>query len=146
VIAEPVAIADTGDGNFNETGTRTVIIGACGCPGRPHDIDTAEILRVVPWDVLLDVGARSGGAAYRALVLGILRSWNLVDAAGDPVPVAAAVNLRPERLEPIAEAVNEAYERTSAPLPNASGAPSPRLRQVSASPNPTIRPRKRHTK
>ena len=148
MIAESVPLVPVDDGNFISGGTRTVILGECRCPGRPHDEDTAEVLLELPWDVLVEVGLLNGGAAYRRLVLGALVSWNLSDAEGEPVPVAADTvgRLRPDRLEPIADAVNDAYTRAQAPLPNASAAPSRRSRQGSGSPNPTIRPRERRGK
>jgi hypothetical protein len=146
VTAEPIPIVPRDDGNFTTDATTTVVLGECRCPGRPHDEDTAEVYLELPWDVLVDVGLLSGGAAYRRLVAGALVAWNLTDAAGDPVPTAMITRLRADRLDPIAAAVNAAYERAQAPLPNASGAPSRRSRRESASPNPTIRPRARHTR
>jgi hypothetical protein len=148
MVAEPVPIVPMDDGNFTTDATTVVVLGECRCPGRPHAEDTAEVSVELPWDTLVDVGLLSGGAAYRRLVLGALVSWNLVDATGEPVDINAATvgRLRQDRLDPIAEAVNAAYERARAPLPNASGAPSRRSRRESASPNPTIRPRPRHTR
>jgi hypothetical protein len=146
MTAEPIPIVPQDDGNFTTDATATVVLGECRCPGRPHDEDTAEVYLELPWDVLVDVGLLSGGAAYRRLVAGALVAWNLTDAAGDPVPTAMIARLRADRLDPIAAAVNAAYERAQAPLPNASGAPSRRSRRESASPNPTIRPRARHTR
>jgi hypothetical protein len=125
MTAEPIPIVPQDDGNFTTDATATVVLGECRCPGRPHDEDTAEVYLELPWDVLVDVGLLS---------------------AGDPVPTAMITRLRADRLDPIAAAVNAAYERAQAPLPNASGAPSRRSRRESASPNPTIRPRARHTR
>jgi hypothetical protein len=81
-------------------------------------------------------------------VLGSLVSWSLVDDEGEPVEITPAIvgRLRHDRLEPIAAAVNEAYRRAQAPLPNGSGAPSRLSRPGSASPNPTIRPRAKRGK
>jgi hypothetical protein len=148
MIAEPVPIAPMDDGNFTSNETVTVILGACRCPGRPHEDDTAEVRTELPWDVLVDVGLLTGGAAYRRLVSGALVAWNLTDAEGDPVPVTPAMvsRLRADRLDPIADAVNAAYERAQAPVPNAPGAPSRRLRRVSASQDPTIRPHAKRTR
>jgi len=146
MIAEPVPLVPMDDGNFTSDATTTVVLGECRCPGRPHAEDTAEVLLELPWDVLVDVGLLSGAAAYRRLVTGALVDWNLVDAEGEPVPLDAISRLRYDRLDPIADAVNTAYERAKAPLPNASGAPSRRSRRESASPNPTIRPRAKRTR
>lgn len=133
----------TDNGNFLSDATRTVVLGECRCPGTPHEQDTAEVYEELPWDVLIDVGLLDGVAAYRRLVLGALASWNLVDDDGEPVPILdeTVTRLRSDRLEPIAGAVNEAYQRARAPLPNGSGAPSRPVRRGSAQPDPTIRPR-----
>lgn len=146
--AEPVPIVPLDDGNFVTDATTTVVLGECRCPGRPHEEDTAEVHVELPWDVLVDVGLLSGAAAYRRLVLGALVAWNLCDAEGATVEINAATvgRLRQDRLDPIAAAVNDAYERARAPLPNASGAPSRRSRRESASPNPTIRPHVKHSR
>jgi hypothetical protein len=148
MTAEPVPIVPLDDGNFVTDATTVVVLGECRCPGRPHEEDTAEVALELPWDVLVDVGLLSGGAAYRRLVLGALVSWNLTNAEGESVEINAATvgRLRQDRLDPIASAVNDAFERARSPLPNASGAPSRRSRRESASPNPTIRPRPRHTR
>jgi hypothetical protein len=148
MAAEPVPIIPLDDGNFVSDATREVVLGECRCPGRPHDADVAEVHVELPWDILVDVGLLTGGAAYRRLVLGALISWNLTDAEGEPIPVDATTvaRLRPDRLDPIADAVNDAYQRASAPLPNASGAPSRRSRRDSASANPTIRPHAKRTR
>jgi hypothetical protein len=137
MTAEPMPIIPQDDGNFTSDATTAVVIGECRCPGRPHGEDTAEVYMELPWEVLVDVGTLSGAAAYRRLILGALVSWNLTDADDEPVPVASVARLRSDRLEPIAVAVNTAYERARAPLPNASGAPSRRSRRESASPTLT---------
>ena len=141
--AEPVPIVPLDDGNFTSDETKHVVIGPCLCPGRPHDEDTAEVYIELPWEVLIDAGTLSTGAAYRRLVVGALVSWNLVDAEGEPVPVRQVVRLETGRLDAIADAVNEAHDRAKEPLPTEAGAPSPPSRQGSASQNPTIRPRAR---
>jgi hypothetical protein len=146
MIAEPVPIVPLDDGNFTSDATATVVLGECRCPGRPHEQDTAEVLLELPWETLVDVGLLSGAAAYRRLIAGALVAWNLADADGEPVPVTEVSRLRADRLDPIADAVNAAYQRAKAPLPNASGAPSRRSRRESASANPTIRPRAKHTR
>ena len=146
MVAEPVPLVPVDDGNFASDGTSTVVLGDCRCPGRPHEQDTAEVRLELPWDVLVDVGLLTGGAAYRRLVLGGLVDWNLVDEDGDPVPVEAVARLRADRIEPIAAAINEAFSRSQAPVPNGSGAPSRPSRRASASPDPTIRPRAKRTR
>lgn len=145
---EPTPIVPMDDGNFTSDETATVVLGECRCPGRPHEQDTAEVRLELPWEVLVDVGLLEGAAAYRRLVLGALVAWNITDADGEPVPVTSATvgRLRQDRLDPIAGAVNAAFELARAPLPNGSGAPSRRSRRESAPSNPTIRPRARHTR
>ena len=146
MVAEPVPIVPQDDGNFTSDATATVVLGECRCPGRPHAEDTAEVYVELPWETLVDVGLLSGAAAYRRLIAGALVAWNLVDAQGEPVPLTEVSRLRYDRLDPIADAVNAAYQRAQAPLPNASGAPSRRSRRESASVNPTIRPRAKRTR
>ena len=147
-MIEPTPIVPQDDGNFVTDATASVVLGDCRCSGRPHDEDVAEVYVELPWDVLVDVGLLIGAAAYRRLVLGALVSWNLVGADGEAIEINAATvgRLRQERLDPIASAVNAAFERARTPLPNVSGAPSRRSRRDSASLNPTIRPRARHTR
>jgi len=139
MTAEPMPIVPMDDGNFVTSETAVVVIGECRCPGRPHAEDTAEVYIELPWEVLVDVGTLNGAAAYRRLVLGALVSWNLTDADGETVEISGETvgRLRQDRLDPIASAVNAAFERGRAPLPNASGAPSRLSRRASASPNPT---------
>jgi hypothetical protein len=139
MTAEPEPIVPMDDGNFTSDATAAIVLGECRCPGRPHGEDTAEVSTELSWETLVDVGTLTGAAAYRRLVLGALISWNLTDADGDVVPINAATvgRLRQDRLEPIAVAVNDAYERARAPLPNAPGAPSRLSRRESASPTPT---------
>jgi hypothetical protein len=146
MTAEPTPIVPMDDGNFTTDATATVVLGECRCPGRPHDEDTAEAYVELPWETLVEVGLLSGAAAYRRLIMGALVAWNLVDAQGEPVPLAEVSRLRYDRLDPIADAVNAAYQRAQAPLPNASGAPSRRSRRESASPNPTIQPRAKRSR
>jgi len=139
MTAEPTPIVPVDDGNFVTDATETILLGECRCPGRPHDEDTAEVHVELPWDVFVDVGLLNGAAAYRRLILGALVSWNLTDEESAAVPVSAETigRLRRDRLEPIAVAVNAAFERAQTPLPNVSGAPSRLSRRASASPNPT---------
>lgn len=128
---------------FLDLETTTVPLGACQCPGTPHDEDTAEVYTVLGWDDLVDVaGAESDGAGRRILVTRAIASWNLLhEAERDgktvilPVPVVEATVrlLGPETLEAVAEAVNAAYERAKSPVPNDSGAPSQDSSQESAS-------------
>lgn len=124
---------------FLTLGTRTVSLGPCECPGTPHETDSAEVYTALCWDDLVDIGsAPSEGAARRLLVTRAIASWTLLDADEDwqprPVPITEEVvrRLAPETLERIVDAVNEAYEATTRPVPNRSGAPSRHSRRASA--------------
>lgn len=132
-------------GRFQSLETTTVPLGACRCPGTPHERDEAEVYNVLGWDDLVDIGmAASEGAGRRILVTRAIAAWNLVelDEAGTPRPVpiieATVRLLDPPTLEAIAEAANAAYDRARAPLPNESGAGSPRSQPESDTSTPTI--------
>jgi hypothetical protein len=149
MTAEPIPIVPQDDGNFIGESTTTVVIGPCACPGRPHDQDTAALLDEVPWETISALPlCPNEFAATRKLIAGLVSSWNLVDGNGDALPITEAMvrRFRQWRVEPLAGPAFAALQRSQAPLPNASGAPSRRSRRESASPNPTIRPRARHTR
>ena len=120
--------------SVSETLTRTVSLGACQCPGTPHpDGDSAEVYRILGWDDLVDIGLaaqQSEGAAQRVLTTRALASWTLIEAGSagpGPVPIVESTVrlLDSATLNAIAEAVNEAYDKARAPLPNGSGEESP---------------------
>lgn len=133
---------------INEPLTRTVILGPCECPGTPHkDGDTAEVYTQVGWDDLVDIGlAPTEGAAQRVLTTRAISSWTLEYRNGDgtnhPAPINEATVrlLAPGTLAAIAEAVNEAYERAEAPLPNGSGEGSPASPPEPTTSIPTTQP------
>jgi len=129
------------EGAFIGEETATVELGPCTCPGAVHGTDTAEVWPELPWDVLTAVGlAASAADAYRTLAVGALVSWTILDADGLPVPINATTvrRLRPDRMTRLAGAINAAYERAEAALPNGSGAPSARSRPESAPSSPMI--------
>jgi hypothetical protein len=118
--------------------TKPISLGPCQCPGTPHpDGDEAQVYTTIGWDDLVDVSsAESEGAAQRILATRAIASWNLVDefevdgkVEVKPVPIVEATVrlLDPKTLEPLAEEIQALYERARAPLPNGSGAGSPRL-------------------
>jgi len=126
---------------FISEATDTVDLGPCACPGGVHGSDTAEVRQELPWDVLTAIGfAASGVDGYRTLVEGALVSWSLLDDAGAPIPITRTTirRLRPERMTPIAEAVNAVYARAQEPLPNGRSALSARSQPESAPSSPTI--------
>jgi hypothetical protein len=102
---------------------------------------------VIGWDDLTDIGrAPSEGAGRRILVTRAIAAWNLVDefpVDGEPkllpVPITEATVrlLEPQTLEALAEHVNAAHTRATAPLPNAPGAPSRPSQRESAPSTPT---------
>lgn len=127
---------------FLDLDTTTVSLGACQCPGTPHEEDSAEVYTTLGWDDLVDVGeAPSEGAGRRLLVTRAVARWNLVhevEVNGKPtimpVPIVEATVrlLDSATLAALAEAVNAAYEAARAPVPNDSGAPLADSSQESA--------------
>ena len=133
------------------TAIETVPLGACQCPGTPHERDEA----VVRWDLgasaLMRIGQAQMGrgadfyAPYRALILEAVVSWNLqVLHNGEPVtvPLAAATiaELDESTLDTLGEAIDALIENKGK-LPNPSGASSPASSRGSASRTPTKRPK-----
>lgn len=138
---------------FRRSGTTTVPLGPCDCPGRPHaDGDSAEVLEVLGWADLVDVrGGRSPGQQALILVTRAVASWTFLEQDGDgvtrPVPVTEA---NVDRLdEPTSDllwpAAKLAYDAAEAPLPNASGEASQASPPESESSTPTTRTRERPT-
>ena len=119
-FADPAATAD-------------IDLGACQCPGTPHEADTAT----VRWDLGASALARIGRAelegavamdpmaAYRQVILETVTSWNLLDAKGNPAPitVSSVSELDVETLRTIAERADKLIEGKGT-LPNDSGGPS----------------------
>lgn len=128
------------------TKTETVPLGACQCPGAPHEGDEATVRYQLGASALARVGAaglvaarsRDPYAAYRQLVLECVVSWNLVDTDEDgdavPVPITPAIvaEMDEDTLVPLAEAI-DALVQSKGQLPNAPGAPSPASPRGSAS-------------
>lgn len=135
------------------TATASIDLGACQCPGTPHEADEA----VVRWQISGSALARIGRAqldsavrgdplaAYRQTVLETVVSWNLLTEKGDPAPIVESTvgELDVDTLRTIAEQA-DALITGKGELPNASGAPSPASPRGSASPTRTP-PRKRGT-
>lgn len=124
-----------------------ISLGACQCPGTPHEQDEAT----VRWDLGASALARIGRAeldrvrtrdpmiAWRQLVIEAVASWNLLlpgeDGAGVPAPIIPAVvaELDDGTLRALATAIDNLIE-SRGKLPNASGAPSVASSPGSASP------------
>lgn len=132
---------------------REVSLGACQCPGTPHETDTATIR----WQISGSAMARIGRAeleravnldpfaAYRQTIWETLVSWNLLwldpswQGSGErktlPIPInpSTIAELDEQTLKSLAEAADELIS-TKGTLPNESGAPSADSSPESASP------------
>lgn len=144
-----MATADLGERFAQRTKTNPVGLGECRCPGTPHDRDSGRVVQQFGQDDIAAISAAgwAAGLSYggynvaaaelKEVELGLV-SWNLVDAAGQPVPIeASTVNaLDQATLAAVIEALGPAMERAQGPLPNASGALSVDGSPESASPTP----------
>lgn len=124
------------------TATANIDLGACQCPGTPHEADTAT----VRWDLGASALARIGRAeiqgavdmdpmaAYRQVVLETVTGWNLLTADGTPAAItpATVAELDVETLKTIAEQADGLIQNRGS-LPNGSGAPSAASSRGSAS-------------
>ncbi len=118
------------------TATRTVDLGACECPGTPHESDWAKVrsdlsgpelsmlLRLVP--------GREEEAAE--IVAPFIVEWNL----GEPVTASAVFLLRGPTLSAIGSTLGEVL-RENLKLPNPSSVPSRASRRGNASRTRTTR-------
>ena len=128
-----------------------VSLGACQCPGTPHETDEAT----VRWDLGASALARIGAAelskgrtrdplaSWRQLILEAVIEWNLLIPADDgtilpeiiPAPIVSPIvaELDDPTITALAEAI-DALIGSRGQLPNASGAPSAALSRESASP------------
>lgn len=127
---------------FATLGTTTVSLGACECPGTPHEADEADVYDVLGWDDLVDLDeAPSEGARWRLVITRAIASWNLVesvpgaDGLTRPVPIheARVRLLGGASVQVLMPAATAALERAKAALPNVSAAPSRRSRRGSGS-------------
>lgn len=134
--------------------------GPCSCPGQPHERDTATFRTELGGGERLSFGIAGFGesdgsyfdweAAESQMLATAVVSWTLQDKNGDPLPINfTSMHRRLDRAsrKAIATAVNDAHKDQIAAeakqLPNASGARSRGSSRASASPNPTIRPKRR---
>ena len=134
-----------------------VSLGACQCPGTPHEQDEAT----VRWDLGSSALGRIGLAeqmklaqrdpllGHRQLLKECVVSWNLLMPGEGGVPVPAPIllpviaELDDETVTTLAEAIDRLTGERGT-LPNGQGAPSEASPRGSASPTPTPR-RKRGT-
>lgn len=126
-----------------------VSLGACQCPGTPHETDEAT----VRWDLGASALARVGAAelskgrtrdplaSWRQLILEATIEWNLLIPADDgtiiPAPIVSVIvdELDDPTITALAEAI-DGLIGSRGKLPNASGAPSPASSRGSASQTP----------
>ena len=127
------------------TSTDVISLGACECPGTPHEADEAVVRYELGASALVRVGAAELSAArgdpyagWRQLVIEATVSWNLLDADGAeaPLTLASVAELNHETLTTLAKGIDDLIQAQGA-LPNASGAPSPASPRGSASPTRT---------
>jgi hypothetical protein len=126
--------------------TKVVDLPACYCPESPHDHDTVTIRAQFGYGDVLELARVHTSIGHidpmaeraKLLELGIV-SWSFVDKSGEPVPLSLPMILllHSEIVEPIAEALDLAYQESAPPLPNpSSGRSQPSSRASSAaSPN-----------
>lgn len=132
-------------------------LGACQCPGTPHEQDEATIRTQLGASALARIGRAEIDAAvqgdhfasYRRLVLEATVSWNLLwpdptaDEAQERKPVPVPINEATVELldEPTLRSLAEYIDaRVSGADPNGSGARSPALRRARTSRTQTTTP------
>lgn len=136
------------------TATAVVSLGACQCPGTPHERDEATVRWQLGASALARIGrAELEGAvrldpmaAYRQTVAETLLIWNLLISDEDGQPVAAPITERAigeldlATLKLLAETADTLIS-DKGKLPNASGAPSLASSRGSASRSPKQTPK-----
>lgn len=114
--------------------TKVIDLPACYCPNTPHDHDRVTIRTQYGYGDMLELAkvhtlaGRIDPMAERARLLELgIREWTFLDDKGDPIPLGLPMILllQPHIVEPIASAIDAAYEESSAPVPNPSSGPSP---------------------
>ena len=139
--------------------TQVLAIGACQCPGTPHERDEATVRWQLGASALARIGrAELEGAvrldpmaAYRQTILEAVVSWNLLTlgpetkgkerpAVAVPITPATVAELDTDTLTTLAEGI-DALVATEGQLPNAFGAPSAASSPGSASHRRTRSPK-----
>ena len=118
--------------------TRRVGLGACECPGAPHDEDYALVRsELSAHEISRFTGADAEDVAEVAA--GFIPSWNLLGNDGRPMPVSAAalLSMMAPTLNLLTDAIAESIGQ-SVTLPNASGDPSPSGSQANGSQPPAV--------
>jgi hypothetical protein len=129
---------------------QTVPLGACQCPGTPHEQDEATVRYDLSASALGRIGAAQLAvgsdfyAPYRRLIVEAVVAWNLqVLHDGKPVTVPIVPATVEELDEPTIDALGKAIDdliQSKGSVPNDSGAPLPASPQESASPTQTPTP------
>lgn len=121
--------------------TEDIDLPWCVCPNKPHDHDTVTIRTQFGYGDVMQLAKVHTSAgkvdpmAERAKLLELgIRGWSFVGEDGAPVPVGLPMILllRPSIIEPIAEAIDDAWQKSDEPLPNASSGRS-RLSSLASS-------------
>lgn len=149
--SEPVEVI----GRFADPdATSEVDLGPCRCPGAVHGHDSATIRAEIGDGELRSAYApaqrfREDGSAYideaagdDAVAARFTLSWTLLDRRGKGVPITARTMSLLDSATRTALMLPLNAVVIGAPLPNASGAPSPALSPASGSPNRAARRRK----
>ena len=109
--------------------TAVVDLDTCHCPNQPHDHDTVTIRTQFGYGDIMDLGrvhtnaGRIDPLAERAKLLELaITEWSFVGEEGEPVPLGLPMILllKPSIVEPIATAIDDAWQAANVPLPNGS--------------------------
>jgi len=107
-------------------------LDACYCPDQPHAHDTVTIRTQYGYGDLLELSrvhtfgkVDPMGERLKLLELSIV-GWSFTDADHQPVPVSrdTILLMRQNVIEPIVLRVDQHYETSRSPVPNASSGPS----------------------
>lgn len=113
--------------------TRVVDLPECYCPGSPHDHDSVTVRAQYGYGDVLTLASvhtaagRIDPMAERAKLLEVgITSWTFTDSDGQPVPVGLPMILllRDDIVQPIAAAIDDAYQQSTPPVPNPSSGQS----------------------
>lgn len=116
------------------TATRRVDLGACLCPGTPHDGDYALVRAELSTPEIAKMATAADPEAIADVLAAFIVEWNLLGPDGTLWPATGEniLRLKPPTLSSIVEAHGDVAAESST-VPNASGAPSPASPRESAS-------------
>jgi hypothetical protein len=113
----------------NPESTQVVDLDTCYCPNNNHDHDTVTIRTDFGYGDIMTLGrvhtdaGRIDPMAERAKLLELaIVSWSFVGDEGEPVPLGLPMILllKPSIVEPLAEAIDDAWQAATVPVPNGS--------------------------